>query len=406
MALKMTFICPYCFEKHRLTDVQFRCTNTRCKDFDDIEMTKYENGDPRMPKKGKRTFPSGGQNPFGVPKVAFCPECGRDSHTVICPSCHNELPESTLLGEDMIISIVGSRNTGKSHFVGVIINELRNRIAPRFDGNLESFADSNKLWQEKFGNQLYDKKNPKKLPLTKSSLTDVDNGAYRPLIFKLRLPHNGLIKSKKKEPFTFVFFDTAGEDLDDANTMNTVNKYICKSAGIIFLLDPMQIPAVAQQLDDSVVERASGRRPELATQPDDIMTRVSDMIRKDRGISEQNTIDIPVAVVFSKFDAIESIVPRDCVVHSPSPHCGQKSFVKSDWHNVDSEIKALLQEWEATAFVSQLENNYSKYSYFAVSTLGLDNNPTLDGRIEIPRPHRIEDPLLWILHEKKLIKGQ
>ncbi len=39
--------------------------------------------------------------------------------------------------------------------------------------------------------------------------------------------------------------------------MSTVNKYICKSAGIIFLLDPMQIPAVVNQLDDSVVERAA-----------------------------------------------------------------------------------------------------------------------------------------------------
>ena len=38
MASKTTFICPYCFEKHKLSGVQFRCTNRRCKDCDDIEM--------------------------------------------------------------------------------------------------------------------------------------------------------------------------------------------------------------------------------------------------------------------------------------------------------------------------------------------------------------------------------
>ena len=54
-----------------------------------------------------------------------------------------------------------------------------------------------------------------------------------------------------------MFFDTAGEDLNDEDTMSTVNKYICKSAGIVFLLDPMQIPAVVSQLDESTVRRAA-----------------------------------------------------------------------------------------------------------------------------------------------------
>ena len=56
MGMKNTFICPYCFEKHKLSEVQFRCTNKRCKDFDDVEMTKYENGNLKMPKQGKKTF--------------------------------------------------------------------------------------------------------------------------------------------------------------------------------------------------------------------------------------------------------------------------------------------------------------------------------------------------------------
>lgn len=56
MAPKMTFICPYCFEKHKLSEVQFRCTNRRCKDVDDVEMTRYENGNLKMPKQGKNYF--------------------------------------------------------------------------------------------------------------------------------------------------------------------------------------------------------------------------------------------------------------------------------------------------------------------------------------------------------------
>ncbi len=403
MASKTTFICPYCFEKHKLSEVQFRCTNRRCKDFDDIEMTQYENGNLKMPKQGKKTFSMPGKISFSVPQSAVCPECGNTTYKHICPSCHNELPESTLVGKDMIISIVGSRATGKSHFVGVIIKELRDRISVSFGGSLEGFSDSYQRWEHNFGDKLYS--NCEKLELTQSSVQNVDNGAYRPLIFKLKLKKKQLFK-ESIDSFTFVFFDTAGEDLNDEDTMSTVNKYICKSAGIIFLIDPMQIPAVSNQLDESIVKRASGIDWRTAAKADDIMTRVSKLIRNDKGMSDTQKIDIPVAAVFSKFDAIESLIPADCTVHYPSPHCSQHCFDLSDWHNVNSEIVALLHEWNADAFISQLETNYSKYSYFAASALGLNNNPTSEGRIERPRPHRIEDALLWILKENSVIKSK
>lgn len=399
---KKTFVCPYCFERRELTQVQLRCTNRRCGDFDDIEMTRYENGNLQRPKQGKRTFTVPGRNSFAAPFSGRCPECGSTTYKRVCPSCHNELPESTLNGTDMIISVVGSRASGKSHFVGVLIEELQ-RVANKFGGSLEGFADSYARWKDGFYTSLYE--NGQKLPLNQSALQNPDNGTYRPLIFKLNFRRRALLRDVI-DSYTVVFFDTAGEDLNNQDTMNTVNKYICKSAGIIFLLDPMQIPTVANQLNSSVVECASAIRLNQAAKPDDIMTRVSQLIRNDRHLPQNRVIDIPVAAVFSKFDAIESIVPEDFTVRSPSPHCNEQCFDMSDWHNVNSEIQALLKMWDATAFTSQLETNYKKYSYFAVSALGLNNNPTKDGRIQRPRPHRIEDPLLWILKENGVIKGR
>lgn len=247
MVPKTTFICPYCFEKHPLSAVQFRCTNRRCKDFDDVEMTRYENGDLTMPKKGKKTFTVPTKGAFKVAPSAKCPECSNITYKHICPSCHNELPENSLDGTDMIISVVGSRATGKSHFVGVVIKELIERISVKFGGSMEGFADSYSRWESGFYNHLY--VDNRKLELTKSSLQNVNNGAYRPLIFKLKLKRKGVLR-ESIDSYTFVFFDTAGEDLNDQDTMSTVNKYICKSAGIIFLLDPMQIPTVVSQLDE------------------------------------------------------------------------------------------------------------------------------------------------------------
>lgn len=398
---KTTFICPYCFEENKLTSAKFRCSNRRCKDVDDIEITKYENGNSRLPKQGKTCFASPLKNPFAIPKSAECPECKQKTFKVVCPSCHNTLPESTLMGRDMIISVVGSRDTGKSHFVGVIIRELIDRISVKFGGAMVAFDDSMKRYDVSFGQRLY--VDLQKLDLTQSSEQNVNNGAYRPLIFTFNMKNKGLF-GETIESFTFVFFDTAGEDLNELDTMSTVNKYICKSAGIIFLLDPMQIPAVANQLDEKIVARASSVGWKRATSSDDIMARVSTLIRNDKKMKSSQKINIPVAAVFSKFDVIESLVPQGCTILEPSPHCSEKAFVLSDWHNVNSEIQSLLKTWGEDSFMAQLDVNYTKFSYFAVSALGLNNNPRNDRGIERPRPHRIEDALLWILKENSVIK--
>lgn len=402
MVFKQTFICPFCFEEHHISNVQFRCTNRRCKDVPDIEITRYENGDVSIPKMGKPTFKVSSKM-MSVPKSAQCPECGSSTYAVVCPSCHNKLPESTLLGKDMIISVVGSRDTGKSHFVGVIINELIERISVKFGGAMEGFDDTMSRYKAGAYQKLY--LDMQKLDLTKSSVQDVNNGAYRPLIFTLKLKQKGWWK-ERIDSFTLVFFDTAGEDLNDEDTMSTVNKYICKSAGVIFLLDPMQFPSVRNQLDENIVTRASSVDWRQATRSDDIMSRVSKLIRNDKKMKSKEKIKIPVAAVFSKFDAIAPLIPEGSTILETSPHCDKKIFDLSDSHNVDNEIKSLLVEWGAESFISQVDVNYSNYSYFAVSSLGMDNNPKMDRRIDRPRPHRIEDPLLWILKENGVIKSK
>jgi|GEM_PF-515499 len=389
------FICPYCFEEHLVSDVQFRCANLNCADVDDIEMTRYEGGNISTPLQRKRTFPAPASKNYDIPKFAKCPDCKRETSKAVCPSCHNSLPESSLTGEDMIISVVGSRDVGKSHYIGVIINELIERVAGRFAGVLTGFDDTMTRYEENFGRGLY-------VELTKLNLTQSSTvSTNRPLIFSLTIQ-----QSSKIRKFTLVFFDTAGEDLNAFDTMNTVNRYICKSAGIIFLLDPMQIWAVRNQLTDEIVSRASSVAVQQATRPDDIMTRVSELIRNDKKMSSTAKINIPVAAVFSKFDAIVPLIPPGSTILDPSPHCDTGAFVMPDWHNVNNEIQSLLKTWGAMAFVQQLDLNYANFSYFAASALGLGNSPRNDGRIDRPRPHRIEDALLWILKENGVIDSK
>ncbi len=359
---KGNYVCPYCFES--FDKYMFQCLNKRC------------NG------KGERVFAA------SQGKQAECSECKAISYTKVCPNCHKHLPDSTLNGENCIISIVGSRASGKSHFVGVLIHEMIRRIAPEYNkGSFEGFDDSFLRYQKVFEDKIY---SGYQLELSKTAMNNKDVSLPYIFNYKFRTRHNEI------KCYTFVFFDTAGEDLHDLSNMSTVNKYIYKSSGIIFLLDPMSIPGVVDKLDKDWVSRASGGLQEHDGIADSIISNVSRLIRNAKGMKEEQKIDIPVAAVFSKYDAFEQLVPEDATVRRTSPHCKKGMFDDADRKAVDSEIASLLDSWGARSFTSQLENNYKTYSYFAVSALGLDNNPS-SHRFDKPHPHRIEDPLLWLM---------
>lgn len=393
---KKSFICPFCFEKQSTSDLEFRCIGS-CDEEDDIPMTKYMGGSEGNALQDKPCFK--GKFVMGHVETAVqkCPKCHQETARAVCPKCHNKIPESTLLGQDVIISVVGARNAGKSHFVGVIIQELLQRIAPSFDGgSIVGFDDTSKRYKENFENPLY--VNNETLELTQSATTaGINKDAYKPYIYTYQYHPYG---KKQVKSFTLVFFDTAGEDLNEEDKMNAVNKYICKSAGIIFLLDPMQIDYVRDTLNPEITNNSSSVKD--AGEIGDIMARVSTLIRKDRHLKMTDLIDTPVAVAFSKFDAITSLVPEGSTVLETSPHTSNHCFTVEDHENVDQEIRGLLAEWGENRFIAQIKNNYKNFSFFCLSALGLDNLPT--GRtIKRPRPHRIEDPLLWLLSENGII---
>lgn len=401
--MKSEFICPYCFTKNKTTSVQLQCKNPRCDKEVDMEYTRYMHADETMPTKRGRCFPV--KIKGRLPLSGECPQCGQTSYQAVCPACHNPLPEATLDGTDMIISVVGARGTGKSVYVGVLINELKHRIAPDFGGSLEGHDDSLARYKDNFFKRMYEDENKKLPDQTASSMTTVNNGAYMPYIFTLRLPKTGLFAGKQVNCFTFVFFDTAGEDLDNPDIMSVVNKYIAASSGIIFLLDPLQIPDVHNALDEQTIKGATSVGYGSVNDPNSIMTNVARLIRNMNQMREGDKIKIPVAATFSKFDAIESIVPNGMTIETTSPHASSGIFDMSDWNNVNSEVKGLLQEWDYADFITQVENNYTNCAYFVVSALGLHNNPRLDQSIDKPHPHRVEDPLLWLLKENGVIKA-
>lgn len=375
MSAGTTFLCPYCFEVNPLRDVRYFCK--RCGDYKVIQ------------RKGFAAI-----NPFAAKASTLCPTCSTAA-TAVCPNekCHHKLPEGTLTGSNSIISIVGGRASGKSHFVGVLIYELSRRIAADFSASFVGFDESRQLWDRDFGSLYHS--------LQALELTPV--GAHKkPLIYEFVLP--GTLGNRM---YTFAFFDTAGENFNDEDQMTVLNKYIYQSAGVIFLFDPLQIPAVAAQVPRDVLDGSTaGAGGGLRTSNNDVLGHVANLIWNYRGQRHGQKISTPAAIVFTKLDAIAGILPPGSTILESSPHSGE--VMLNDLHNVSSEVEALLKEWDEGAFVQQVSNTFSEHAFFAVSALGIDNHPDAghDRKVRRPQPHRIEDPFLWVLTRTGVLKGR
>ena len=381
-------------------ELQLRCENINCEQVEDDEYTHYKFSDRSLKQQIVFDAPMKGKMPQ---THGFCPKCGMETHKIVCPRCHNALPESTVNGEDLIICIVGSRGTGKSHFIGVVINELKERIAKEFGGTIIGWDTTENRYEKNLYRHLY--LNKERLELTQTSNQNSDNGAYEPYIYTFQMEQKRIF-GKKLINYTLVFFDSAGEDLENNQVIKTVNRYICKAAGIIFLVDPMKINRVRNMLDPEDIKRSSDGEQGIAAKPENILNSISQMIRNDRKLKSNQKIEVPMAVTISKIDALLDFIPKESVILEQSPHCEKGYFDYTDGKNVNDDVYGLLNEWNETSFLQQVNINYKNVNYFAVSSLGISNQPNLNNRIERPHPHRIEDPLLWILAEYGVVDGK
>jgi predicted membrane-bound mannosyltransferase len=107
-------------------------------------------------------------------------------------------------------------------------------------------------------------------------------------------------------------------------------------------------------------------------------------------------IGIPVAVVFTKLDAFyPTLPPGNRLMARPAE---TPAYDEADGANVHEEMLALMKEWDATGIESTMRQNFSTYRYFGVSALGAEPDyATSRAAAGGVQPHRIEDPVLWLL---------
>lgn len=381
--IKSSYLCPYCFERQKINNVKFRCSNPHCALEEDQVVTKfYGFATPQMRRKAFR-LPK--QPLLRMPKEGRCPSCGTLSRNIICAHCHSQLPNDIDTVEDMIIAIIGAKEVGKSHYITVLIEELRKKLSSDFNFAFGFCTDQTNIrYLNEFRRPVYDEKRT----ITATHTALVNRSVREPLIYILSF-HKDKSKFKIKKNVILIFFDTAGEDLNQEDTMSTVNKYIYNSSGIIFLLDPLQLPYVRRSLPQGIP------LPQINTESESIINRTINLIRNANRVRPGAQIDIPVAVSFTKIDALAPILDASSALRHPSRHRELGKIDPGDFENVSMEIESMLRQWEGHDFAQQIAVHFKHYAYFGLSALGC--NPHGSNIIDEVRPFRVEDPLFWLL---------
>ena len=380
--------CPFCFCAFSPPEIRFRCTNLDCpgRSLDPVYANARGYGVVMM---GRVLVPTKRLFSMGLPHEVTCDQCSQISHTPLCPNCHFELSHDIGQIDQRIIAIIGGRATGKTHYIASLINSLQRETGRRFDFSVRMLGDSTQeRWERDFYTPLF----IQKTVLQPTQPAAVDSRVKSPLMF--RVVFEG---PRHKHVLNISFFDSAGEDMTSLNTMSIQNRYICHADGIIFLLDPLQIPMVRHGLN---IANMPAMDPKAS--PEYIVGRLRDLFERENNLHANQKVKIPVAFTLSKIDALRSILNPDSALHDPGDHPGYLDL--DDIQSVSTEITNYMASWISPNFCQTISSDFASYNYFGVSSLG--EQPDTHNHLSTISPLRVEDPFLWLLYKFDLIKGK
>ncbi len=403
------YICPYCFARIDMAKVHYLCSGQTCaKTFAstvastrNADLMKYVSKDGQNEIDPEKSLyynkePNGQDVVIAKQHIirnssGLCDVCKRPVYTRVCPVCHNLIPPGAEDEGNKIFVILGPKGVGKSHYIAVLINQLKNFVSKEFNGVLNAATDNTTLkYRDMYYRRLFEEK--RKLLPTRSF--DVSDDSREPLIYYLRM-----FDAKEPKVFTFAFFDTAGEDLVSTNTMmaRNIDAFISNAAGIVYLVDPLQIRYINQRIHVD-------NKPPVGPDVSDMLNNICQIIRSNKKLKASERIDIPLAVCLTKSDVLfksPENEEEDKVLFDPSSSLliprEHGKFDEENFDQIDAELEEYIHRCLGDNFI-QIVNGFKEHCYFAVSALGC--NPTGNSLPRGVSPMRVEDPFIWLLNRE------
>lgn len=389
--------CPFCFAKVDTSRLAYQCSgrgsgDKRCEQGEDEQ---------RVKRTGSHTlsYPTFLPPATNGRQPVTCPDCGGPARRRACPACHTPVPESFVGSDSPMLGIVGSKGSGKTVLMTVLVRQLRENIGKRF-GAAVRFATDNPDGFEGVGEYTTERENRMfidgRLPPATVANAEVRR---RPLVMMWQAESQNRFGLSRTKSTTVSFIDSAGEDFNRLDSAYSL-EYLTVCDGLMVALDPFAIPGARASvtLPDGATDKSSDSNPLQ------VIERITEILRTEHEVKKNKKIKLPLAVVFTKIDAFFPVLNTGNPVMSASR--STVAYSEVDGQNVHEHMRALLAKWDADQIDLHLRLNYGTYRFFGVSALGAQ--PIYREERVAPggvRPHRIEDPILWLLSKEGAVRS-
>jgi hypothetical protein len=386
-------VCPYCYQPINKNRHAFRCTGRGDGTKRPCQPEPDEARDTALGLQDSHVLPTF-VLPDGVQPEkgqAWCPRCNGKTGIRVCPTCHTPLPSG--LGEDgsPLIGMVGAKQTGKTVFMTVLLHQLQNGIARRYDaavdivGDLPDGRSAATAWTMDLERPLFRER--RMFEQTRQRF----DGRQPPYVVQWRQSRRFLFLERAKT-MTMSFYDQSGEDLTKQDAVYA-HHYLAAASGLMVLLDPLQLPMVQDEIVVPAETINAGGEPPIS-----VLSRVTELLRSSHGVPNKKKVQIPLAVVFSKVDALFPVLGDGHPIRQVNGYSPTEVDA-----SVHEHVRGLLHRWGGDNVDAHLRQNYSNFRYFAVSALGA---PPKDEELAAGdiRPLRVEEPLLWLMQRLGLVK--
>jgi hypothetical protein len=361
------FVCPHCIRSYNIKKVLYVCPDC---------------GETAVPARGEK-------EPIKCKKAG----CGGLATQRKCPSCGQGIPKTSLETPNLPFSIIGVAKSGKTNYITVMLQELgrssglRLALGPQ---NNETRDHQHDNYQRIYENHTVPE--------------GTVSGESMPQIWYIR---NLKRKRGNNVPtYTFTIFDGAGEDHETGllDRTSAVCRYIETSKAIILTLDPLILPTVRKSIDEKIMSNSLAGDTGVSKNAAEIVHSIASYIKSARGIKSTKLLNIPVAVVLTKFDTVldHKDFARDALVKERSLGIRDGKVSSGEIEQVSDEIRSWLNDIGENSFVDALDSHFKEFYFFGVSSYGSPPISAVTLNDEI-NPHRVLDPIYWLFKKSKFI---
>jgi hypothetical protein len=318
-----------------------------------------------------------------------------------CPNCFKLLFEGIETCNNINIAIVGDTAAGKSHYIALLIDQLRRGLFMQYGNGIMHLVHLNSQTDTTYRNTYYKPilQDHRIVGGNQRGKFDANGQPERsePLVYQLTIEDTAYPCH-----INLLIYDLAGEDIADDVALVQFGEHVLRADGIIYLADPWSMPRVLDKLPPEV---KPGSNLTTGRTAEEVLITLEHQLRRFHKVKQGDPIRIPIAIALSKFDLFQFVIPLNERGNFTSLNQAfyNGKFPVEEMKRIDWEVRYCLWACQEERLLRE-SRSFADAHFFAVSATG--SAPDQNGNFRSFTPHRCLDPFIWLLWKLGYVAGR